>query len=259
MLRLTFLLRRKADIEPEEFYRYWREEHGPLVASHAQRLGMLRYVQVHTLHDEPRNEAMAAARGGMESIYDGVAEVWFENREALVAAMGSEQGARAGAELVEDEARFIDLAHSPLWLCHEYPQVNPTPENIIASERSRLVKLYFPLRCKADQQESDAQRYWYSNHGPIIRRQAEGSGIQRYLQVHRVADSIEGELRAARGTVTEPYMGHAELWFDRAVLDINTPETRLAGRRAIEDESTFIDFARSCMWMAKEHEFVNRL
>src|SRR5690606_9878163 len=105
------------------------EEHGPLVASHARRINALRYVQVHTL-DDPANAAMAEARGGMEAPYDGVAEVWFENREALLDALSAPAGRQAAAELVEDEARFIDLARSPLWLNHEMPQVNPTPENL---------------------------------------------------------------------------------------------------------------------------------
>ena len=63
MIRLTFLLRRKPDLSAAEFYRYWLEEHGPLVASHAKRLNALRYVQVHTGHDA-MNAALRAGRGG---------------------------------------------------------------------------------------------------------------------------------------------------------------------------------------------------
>ena len=256
MIRITFLLRRKPEMSAEDFYDYWLNEHGPLVASHARRLNMLRYVQVHTL-DDPANAAMAQARGGMEPTYDGVAEVWFEHRDALVEAMGSPAGRAAGAALVEDEDKFIDLANSPLWLCHEYPQVNPTPENLVATERSTLVKLYFPLRHKPEMTLAEAQADWHVNHGPLIRRQAAGSGIQRYVQVHRVEDELEAGLRESRGTVVEPYTGHAELWFDRAALSVQTPERQLAGQRAIEDESRFIDFPRSTMWLAKEHVFVD--
>lgn len=256
MIRLTYLLRRRQDMAPAEFYRYWREEHGPLVAANARRIGALRYVQVHAL-DDPANAAMAEARGGMEPPYDGVAEVWFESREALVAALGSDEGQQAAATLVEDEARFIDLAHSPLWLNHEHPQVNPTPENLVARERDTLVKLYFPLRCHGHQTLAEAQRYWYACHGPLIRRQAAGAGILRYVQVHRVEDELEQALREARGTQTEPYMGHAEVWFDRAGIQAVTEERRLANQRAIEDEAKFIDFSRSAMWLGKEHVFVD--
>ncbi len=256
MIRITFLLRRKPDLSAEAFTDYWLNEHGPLVASHARHLNMLRYVQVHTLGD-PANDAMAKARGGMEPVYDGVAEVWFENREALTAAMETDAGRKAGAALVEDEARFIDLPRSPLWLGCEHPQVNPVPENLVASPRSGLVKLYFPLRNRQELAEADMQRYWYTNHGPIIRRQAAASGIQRYVQVHRIDDPLEAALREARGTQEPAYSGHAELWFDRAVLGVSTPERVEANRRAIEDEAKFIDFARSTMWLAKEHVFVD--
>lgn len=257
MIRITFLLRRKPELPAEEFYRYWREVHGPLVASQAQHLRMLRYVQVHTL-DDPANAAMAEARGGMEAPYDGVAEVWFEHRDALEAALSSEAGQHAGALLLEDEARFIDLPRSPLWLAHEYPQVNPTPENLVARERDTIVKLYYPLRCHAGADEAAAQLDWHTNHGPLIRRQAAGSGILRYVQVHRAHDPLDQDLRASRGVTVDGYMGHAELWFDRSALGGTAPERREAGRRAIEDEARFIDFKRSCLWLAKEHVFVDR-
>ena len=81
MIRLTFLLRRKPEMSREEFGDYWRRQHGPLVASHATRLHILRYVQSHTI-DDPSQELQAQARGGMEPPYDGIADLWFESREA---------------------------------------------------------------------------------------------------------------------------------------------------------------------------------
>ena len=261
MLRITFLLRRRPSLSHDEFHRYWLEEHGPLVASHARRLGALRYVQVHTLRDEAALTAaagMARARGGMEPIYDGVAEVWFESRAAFMAAASSTAGRAAAAALVEDEAKFIDLPNSPLWLGHEYPQVNPTPENLVATPRSGLVKLYFPLRMKPTLPLGEAHEHWYANHGPLIRRQAAGSGILRYLQVHRVRDErLDTALTEARNTEVAAYDGHAELWFERAALAGSTPEQMAAGQRAVADESHFIDFKRSTMWLAKEHVFVD--
>ena len=102
MIRLTFLLRRKPEQSLDEFQHYWLHEHGPLVASHANHLNLLRYVQVHTLHD-PINEAMNKGRGGkMETPYDGVAELWWENDDLLQAALVSQEGQKAGAEVEVD-------------------------------------------------------------------------------------------------------------------------------------------------------------
>jgi uncharacterized protein (TIGR02118 family) len=256
MIRLTFLLRRKPEQSREEFQHYWLHEHGPLVASHANHLNLLRYVQVHTL-DDPINGGMNEARGGkMEAPYDGVAELWWENDDLLQAAFGSQEGEKAGAELLEDEAKFIDLPNSPLWLNCEYPQINPTPENIIASVKSNIVKLHFPLRCQASMPEDEVRAYWLQNHGPIIRSHAQASGILRYQQVHRIEHPLEAALRDSRGTIVEPYLGHAEVWFstDR----VQTAASKAANLAAVEDESKFIDFERSAMFIAKEHVIVDR-
>jgi uncharacterized protein (TIGR02118 family) len=101
----------------EEFQRYWRETHAPLVASHADILGIQRYVQVHTV-TSPVNGAIRASRGGPEE-YDGVAELWWDSIDAMAAGASSDAGRAAGLELLEDERRFIDLANSPLFFADE--------------------------------------------------------------------------------------------------------------------------------------------
>jgi hypothetical protein len=62
---------------------------------------------------------IAAPRGSQPSFYDGVAELWWDSFEDIVSAMSSETGQVAGAELLEDEARFVDLPNSPLWFGEE--------------------------------------------------------------------------------------------------------------------------------------------
>lgn len=259
MIRLTFVLRRNPSMSRAEFQQYWREVHGPLVAKHSTTLNILRYVQVHTL-DDPINDQLAGARGAMEPPYDGVAELWWTNREALVSTFGNAAGQAAAKELLEDEARFIDLPRSPLWFAYEYPQVNPTPEELVAREHSALVKLFFCLRHPAQLSEDQAQLYWRTNHGPLIRGVAQGMRMRRYLQVHRYEEALEQQLRASRGTTVAPYTGHAEAWFDRAdLLTIaQTPEGKQAMAIAVEDEAKFIDFSKSAMWIAKERVFIDR-
>lgn len=121
MIKLSFCLRRKPDLTREEFQRYWLETHGPLVRKHAPALRIRRYVQLHSADDE-LNAALRASRGGPEP-YDGVAELWWDEREDLTAALQSPEGQAAGRELLEDERRFIDLPSSPLWIGVERPIV----------------------------------------------------------------------------------------------------------------------------------------
>jgi EthD domain len=258
MIRLLFVLRRKPGMSLAEFQQYWRGVHGPLVAKHSTTLDILRYVQLHTLED-PVNDQLAGARGKMEPLYDGVAELWWNNREEVAASFGSAAGEAAGKELLEDEARFIDLPNSPLWFAYEYPQVNPS-EEMVAREHSALVKLFFCLRHPANLTLDQAQLYWRTNHGPTIRGVASGMRMKRYLQVHRCEDPLEQQLRKSRGTRVPPYTGHAEAWFDRADLATigNTPEGRRAMEIAVADEARFIDFANSAMWIGKERVFIDR-
>ena len=119
MVKLVFCLRRLPHLSREEFQRYWRETHGPLVRTHAGALRIRRYVQVHTL-DDPLQDALRASRGGPEA-FDGVAELWWESRADLAVAIADPAGQQAARELLDDERRFIDLARSPLWIGEEHP------------------------------------------------------------------------------------------------------------------------------------------
>jgi hypothetical protein len=255
MIRITQLLRRRAGMTLEGFQSHWLREHGPLAAGLAGRMQCLRHVQVHTLAESLAPQPPDPRRGVMEQpAYDGVAEYWFENIDALAAPATQ----AALATLHEAERAFVDLPGSPLWLAYEYPQVNPSPENIVANERSTLTKFYYPLRQPAGMSMDAAQLYWRTQHGPVIRRQA-GTRILRYVQVHRFEHPLEAQWRAARGVTVESYMGHAELWFDRSLRSTDVPEQRASAVRAAEDEAKFIDFARSCRWHGKEHVFVNHM
>jgi uncharacterized protein (TIGR02118 family) len=119
MIKLTFVIRRKPDVEVAEFHRYWREEHAQLVATHAKALRVRRYVQSHRI-ETPINTALAASREITSEPYDGIAELWWDSIEDVVAVMGEEAGLAASTALLEDEARFIDLPASAIWFNEEY-------------------------------------------------------------------------------------------------------------------------------------------
>ncbi|MFT4585488.1 MAG: hypothetical protein ACI915_003066 [Gammaproteobacteria bacterium] len=257
MIRIEFALRRKAGMSREDFQTYWRDVHGPLVASHSSTLGIHRYIQLHTL-DDPINDALSKARDCKIEPYDGVAELWWTDPSVL-AAFNTPAGQAAAKELLEDEKNFIDLPNSPLWFAHEYPQVNPS-EYMIATQHSPLVKLFFPLRTLANQTVEEAQFYWRTNHGPLIRGVSTGFRMQRYVQVHYYPHPLESALTGARGTQEPPYYGHAEAWFSRADLlsMADVPEANRAMEIAIEDERKFIDLPTSPIFIGKERVFIDR-
>lgn len=113
MIKLTFCLVRLPHLCREEFQDYWLNKHGPLVISLKAPLRIRRYAQLHSFAPEV-SAATRGSRGGPEQ-YDGVAELWWDSAEDMAAMSSDPVALEAGAKLLEDEKRFIDLARSPIW------------------------------------------------------------------------------------------------------------------------------------------------
>lgn len=260
MIRLNFALHRQKQLSREEFQRYWRETHGPLVASVARKLGIRRYLQTHTV-DDPLYDSLRSARTGMHEPFDGIACLWWDTREALIAAMSTEEGRKAGAMLLADEKNFIDLARSPLWVGQEIVQINPIPENsIVAWPKSPWIKFSYLLQPKPGMSVADCQRTWNMEHGYLLRRHSGVTHFARYIQTHTLDDELNAQFRATRGG-PEGYAGLTEAWFDRndLIATFADPEGGAAKGFGIflEDEKRFIDFKRSTVFGSKEIVFID--
>lgn len=118
MIKLTFCLKRLPHLSRAEFQDYWRERHAPLVQRHAGALKIARYVQNHSFPCDTASP-LAQARGSAGQDFDGIAELWWADMEQFASAGRTAEGAEAGRILLEDEARFIDLPNSPIFLVHE--------------------------------------------------------------------------------------------------------------------------------------------
>ena len=118
MIKFVMCITRHPDMTREEFKAYWMKKHGPFFMSNADVMGAKKYVQSHTL-DTPLNVGLRTSRG-MLAEYDGVAEVWFESEEALMAGMSSPEGEKLSDALLEDEGNFIDHSKSSAFIVEEY-------------------------------------------------------------------------------------------------------------------------------------------
>ena len=108
MVKLIYCITRKEGMSVEEFQHYWRETHGPI----AGRIpGLRRYVQCHVLPELYDRENAPA--------YDGAAELWFDDLEALRQAMRSPEVQAAR----EDERKFIDHSRVFAIITEEKPVV----------------------------------------------------------------------------------------------------------------------------------------
>lgn len=128
MIKLTFCLRRRPDLSVDEFHRYWRDEHGPLVTARAEVLGVRKYQQVHTIAETELHAALQRRNGGSPEPFDGIAEIWVDDVDAFRNGSGLPGSRDAANDLLDDEAKFIDLPNSPMWLGEEVVFVDRTVE-----------------------------------------------------------------------------------------------------------------------------------
>ena len=85
MVKYFGLLKRKPGLTHEQFLRHWKEVHAPIALKSAP--GLRKYVQNHMLQ-----------LPGVESEYDGIAELWFDDIESALGFekwLRSEQGKAA--------------------------------------------------------------------------------------------------------------------------------------------------------------------
>ena len=110
MVLIHYALRRKAGMSAQAFSDYWSGAHATLVKQLAAQIGVVRYVQHHAVAPEVA-QIMRQMRGTLEP-FDGIAEIGFENMQALERGNLDPQAAQAQQLLAEDEARFIDIQQS---------------------------------------------------------------------------------------------------------------------------------------------------
>ena len=95
MFKAMFFLYRRSDLSTDEFLRYGRDVHVPLVSKVP---GLERYVMHYTVMNPE----------GVEHACDAIAELWFASPEAFQAALGSTEGAVALA----DQANYLDMGRT---------------------------------------------------------------------------------------------------------------------------------------------------
>jgi len=119
MIDVVLCIKRRHDVSPEEFHRYWRDNHAKLVARHSAVIGAVSYVQYHTV-ETGLESIVQESRGCPADAYDGIAVVSFESLEEMAAKGAQPEALAAAEELAEDERRFIDHAASRIWFTEHH-------------------------------------------------------------------------------------------------------------------------------------------
>jgi uncharacterized protein (TIGR02118 family) len=221
MVKAVSFFKRKAGMSVEAFQTYWRTTHPEVVV----RLpGVRRYVQSHTL-------ASAYRKG--EPVYDGIAEVWFDDSAAMRALAGTAPYAAVQA----DEERFIERSSMGLIITEEHViKEGPAPVDGVKNVEFIIHRPDISIEA--------FQRYWRGVHGPLA---AAIPVIRRYVQSHTRLAAYAGGRRPA-------WDGIALTWFDDTQAmraSASTPEYA----RVRADESNFIT-AGSPFIITREHVIV---
>ena len=103
MVKLIYCICRKQGLSRDEFIRYWIAVHAPL----GLRIPGLRKL-VHSYALDIEGDSRPAD-------FDGMAELWFDNPEAVVEARHSPEWAASSA----DESNFVDLTRSAYFVSEE--------------------------------------------------------------------------------------------------------------------------------------------
>ena len=143
MLKACTLIKRKSGMAVDAFQAYWLGAHSDIV----KKLPFVKqYVQSHPLLGGYRKQDL---------IYDGLAEIWVDDTEALRALAYTE----AYQAVREDEEQFIDPQATALLLTEEHVIKNGTiPKNGVKS-----IEL---VTRKNGMDAQNFQDYWKNIHGP---------------------------------------------------------------------------------------------
>lgn len=106
MLKLIALISRKSGLTDEEFYKYWKDKHGPLAAKTIP--GLRKYIQNHLVR-----------LPGIKYDGDGFVELWFDNLEAYEKFLTWRQSDGAKV-LLDDEDKFMDRSKIVRYVIEEH-------------------------------------------------------------------------------------------------------------------------------------------
>ena len=223
MVKIAAFFKRKPGMSIEDFQSYWRTTHADIVV---KLLGIRRYVQSHTI--------LSGYRKG-EPIYDGMAELWFDNTDAMRAQAGTPEFVAVRA----DEPNFMDVASQGSIITEEHViKDGPIPVDGVKNVEFVSHKPGMPIE--------DFQKHWREIHGPL------GAAIpvvKRYVQSHT-------RLSIYNSGKTPIYDGVALTWFD-STQAMRTSATTPEYDRTREDEPNFIAAGKLPVIITKEHVIVS--
>ena len=204
LFKVTEIIHRPDNMSFEEFSNHWLHKHAPIVA---KLPGLIKYVQSHA---NPK-------RNGKENDFDGIAELWFENEEAVDALKGTMEVRKAK----KDEPNFVN---SDLLV-----EIIGKEHIIVDGPSKDKLKQIHLVKFRSDMNFQTAQEYWKTVHGPMC---AEIPGLARYTQSHLRPTTYKNTAKLPT------YDGVTIIWWD----DLNVLKQKsIAATNTVKDQLKFMD------------------
>ena len=222
MVKALSFFKRRAGMSVEDFQTYWRSRHPDVVT---KLPGVRRYVQSPT---------RPAAYKDREPVYDGIAEVWFDDTAAMHALRGTTEVAAVQA----DEARFIDRSTMGLIITDDHV-IKDGPVPMGAAKGVGFARRKPGMTVEA------FQNHWRQVHGPLG---ASVPALRRYVQSHLRPSAY------SRGH-DPAWDGVAIIWFDDSAA-LRTATATPQWARVKADEDNFLAPGPVAFIITTEHVIV---
>lgn len=120
-----------------------------------------------------------------------------------------------------------------------------------------MIKLVYCIHRHPGLTRSEFSRYWLNEHAALVERFATVLGAKKYVQSHTFDSDISKSHNAVRGSEFDEYDGVTEIWWENVASmnpeGVSTIELRNAAETLLRDETRFIDFKRSVIFLTEEH------
>lgn len=104
MVKLVYCITKKQGMTDEDFFRYWKDVHGPIGA---RIPGLRRLIQ---------SRRVAVPGDKRQPDFDGMAELWFDDVQAILRARTSPEWKAS----TQDEVNFVDHSKVAYFVSEEH-------------------------------------------------------------------------------------------------------------------------------------------
>lgn len=262
MFKITYYIKKKANISSEEFKNYWLGEHAALQKAYLEKIGVRRYQKCEILPEHPVGLASVEAYQTGPIHYDFVDHLHFNDIETLKTGSQLDEVKAAMQKLFESENQYVDVAQSNISMTHDIAQFyTHDAEEVHAKPGSEYVHIHYVVRKYSHLSRQGAQLHWNACHGAVSRQDIKYSVQKKYVQAHVIDSTFVDFISNLRGyEVCDDLIGHAEGWIStqQVAPDFPADECAEVVAMSMDDIDLFADKDRGRLFVTQDHYIIDK-